>query len=192
MIRGKYAGPVSTADGQWIVVPKAGGENWSVPHGVVRIRVADHRELPVALPPADQMSPLAWLPAHGKILIFRARNLTVPGTEPNADPDAADFYLLDAATGELSKVTGEFRPLFDTLRSLQPTSRPNEVWAALPVEQLHTLSTVVGRYDTSKFTFQPALTVPGLSFSSLDMWVDEAARHVTFIVNGDVLRLALP
>ena len=160
---------------------------------MVRIHVADHREFPVDLPPADQMSALAWLSGHGKILIHRARYSLVPGTVPTADADASDFYLLDAASGELSKVAGEFRPLFhETSRQLQPTSRPTEFWAAIPLDQLGTPATVVGRYNTSEFTFQPALTVLGLSFSSLEMWVDEAARHVTFLVNGDVLRLALP
>jgi len=93
----------------------------------------------------------------------------------------------------VENVEGEFRPLFDlTWRKLQPTSRPHVCWAALPADQLGSAAPIVGRYDTGKFNFLPVLTVLGSTFSSLDMWVDEAARHVTFIVIGDILRLALP
>jgi hypothetical protein len=72
------------------------------------------------------------------------------------------------------------------------SSGPYEVWAALPLDGLGAAVTVVGRYDTREFRLQPALAVLGLSISSLDMWVDEAAHTVAFVVNGDVLRLALP
>src|SRR5207244_3007722 len=151
------------------------------------------REKPVALAPTDRFDAIAWLPSHGKVLLHRWKDGIVPGVGAGTGPDEPDFHLLDPASGALTKVTGELHPLLQTsLRSLQPTNNPDETWAAMANSEVGTPATFVGRYDTRAFRFQPALTVFGMTFSSNDMWVDERAHTVTFVVNGDVLRLALP
>lgn len=191
-MRGVYADLVPSADGKWLMAAKEEGPDWATPNGIVRINVARRREFPIDLPPADNARPLAWLPAHAKALIYRAKD-SYPGTKDQVGPDEPEFHLLDPASGELSKTTGEFQPFLQQPRqSLQPSSRPHEVWAALPSGQPDKPATTVGRYDTRDFRFETVLTIPALSFSSPDMWVDETAHHVTFLVNGDVLQLALP
>jgi len=54
---------------------------------------------------------------------------------------------------------------------------------------------VVGRYDAKKFAFEPVLRLPGLRFSSMQMWVDEGGGKgeggVYVAVNGDLLRVAM-
>ena len=193
LARGVFAGPVATPDGEWIVAAKAGGTHWAVPNGVVRIHLADRHELPVALPAADNFAPVAWLPAQGKVLLHRAKDEAAPGIQPTAGPRQPEFHLLDPTTGKLTRVTGEFRPFFqESWRRLQPTATAGEVWAALPSAQNEAPVTTVGRYDTRRFSFAPVLKIPGITFSSLDLWVDESGRSVIFMVNGDVLRLTLP
>jgi hypothetical protein len=189
---GKFGRPVVTPDGEWIVVAKAGGAHWSVPNGVVRIRVADRRELPVDLPAADNFDAVAWLPAHEKVLLFRAKD-EVPSLDPSAGPDQPEYHLLDPASGKLTTVQGEFRPLsHQARRSMQPTANSNEMWAALPAEDDQEEASLIGRYDTARFTFTPMLKVPGLRFSSPDLWIDASTNAAFIVANGDVLRLSLP
>ncbi len=193
LVRGGFGWPVVTPDGEWVVAAKTGNGNWGGPNGVVRIQVAGHREQPVGLPAADTFYPLAWLPVQEKILLFRAReNFNHPGQKP-VGPPQPEFHLLDPATGKLTRVTGEFGPFLEGSWSrLQPTANATEVWTTMPPAQNQPPMTTVGRYDTLRFAFKPVLKIPGVTFSSADLWIDESARTVTFLVNGDVLRLSLP
>jgi hypothetical protein len=155
--------------------------------------VQARREIRVNLPAADHLDAIAWIPAHGKILLRRAKEEAAPGIKPNAGPDRPEFHLLDPATGELTAVNGEFRPLVEAReRELQTSATEFIVWAALPSLDPEKRETVVGRYDLRNFKFSPILHVPGVNFGSSAMWVDEATRKVTFTVNGDLIRLSLP
>ena len=75
---------------------------------------------------------------------------------------------------------------------MQPSANANEVWTILPSVENQPPATTVGRYDTRTFTFKPVLKIPGVTFSNADLWIDESAHAMIFIVNGDLLRLSLP
>ena len=108
-------------------------------------------------------------------------------------PDAPEFYLLDPNTGDLTKVNGDFRPFQERAgHKLQPANAVDEVWTALPSALEEAPETVVGRYNTRNFSFVERLRISGVRFSNTEMKVDEAKHRLTFITNGDVLRLALP
>ena len=110
--------------------------------------------------------------------------------EPNPSPETPEFYLLDAATGSVQPVKGEFRPLEElTYRPLQPTGAPDEFWAA--VHDKKTKETSVGRYNTKTFSFQPAVKLPEIKLSSMDIWVDEKEAKVYFVYEGHLLSAPL-
>ncbi len=193
LARGLFAQSVVTPDGEWLVVAKAGGTDWCFPNGVVRIHIADRREEAVGLPAADNFNPVAWLPAQRKVLLYRAKDGVGRDGEKPVGPRKPEFHLLDPATGQLTKVTGEFRALFqESWRGLQPAGEAGKVWVALPSAPDEAPGTIVARYDTRRFSLLPRLKIPGVTFSSPDMWVDEPDHSMVFIVNGDVLRLSLP
>ncbi len=160
---------------------------------MIRIRVSDWHEERVEIEPADNLDVLAWIPAQGKALIWRARDEEAYGGRAKAGPEKPEFHLLDPATGEVTKVTGDFRPYqARTVSKLQPTGRVDEVWVAIPSAYGQPPETAIGRYDTRTFTFTEQLKVPGVRFASSDLWVEEPMRRLTFTVNGDILRLILP
>ena len=189
IVRGWFGEPVFTPDGEWLVAAKCIGENWGEPNDLVRIHLSDGREERIDLAPADDLDAVAWIPAHGKVLIRRAKD----ELHSKAGPGAPEFYLLDPATGELTKVNGDFRPFQERAsHKLQPANAVDEVWTALPSALEEAPETVVGRYNTRNFTFVERLRISGVRFSNTEMRVDESKHRLTFITNGDVLRLALP
>ncbi len=210
---GNYHLPVVTPDGKWVVASKV-KESWQEPKNLVRINLQTGKEFPVDLAPADALNALTFLPAHNKILVYRAKgnryygyrsedndeesempvnpNLRFPGrkNEKNPSPNTPEFYLLDAATGTVQLVKGEFRPLEElTYRPLQPTGAPDEFWAALYDKK--TRETAVGRYNTKTFTFQPSVKLPEIKLSSMDIWVDEKEAKIYFVYEGHVLTVPL-
>ena len=140
----------------------------------------------VALPPADQFDSVAYVAAHNKVLLRRARD----EEKKSSDPEEPEFYLLDVATGRTQKVTGEFAPLLqEARRSLQSTGKPIEYWAAIPDRENN--RTRVGRYNPRDFSFQPAFDVQQLTFNSFSMWVDEKEAKLLVVYEGQLLRLPL-
>jgi hypothetical protein len=182
---GVYANPLVTPDGKWVVAART-DSNWGAPNYVVRFNLQTRREYRVALPPADQFDSVAYLPAHNKVLLRRARdddNKSDGLVEP-------EFYLLDPATGRTRKVTGEFAPLLqEGRRSLQPAGKPFEFWAAIPDREKN--QTRVGRYNSRDFSFQTKLDVSQLTFDSFLMWVDEEEMKILVVYEGQLLRLPL-
>ena len=72
----------------------------------------------------------------------------------NPAPPRPEFYLLDAETGALQKVDGEFAPLKrPTYRSLQPKGAPHEFWAAVydAKSDEKSMETAAARYETKIF-----------------------------------------
>jgi hypothetical protein len=105
--------------------------------------------------------------------------------------NAENTYWLDPDTGSLTPVKGEVRPLgHQTFRSLQPTGKPNEFWAAISDGEKRTTS--VGVYDSRLLTFKPTMVIPKISFNSMDMWVDAAENKVYFVYSGHLLSLPFP
>jgi hypothetical protein len=186
---GVYADPLVTPDGKWVVAAMT-DSNWDRPNHVVRVNLQTGREYRVNLPPAQQFGPIAFLAAHNRVLLRRARD-EESNAGKEAGPDAPEFYLLDAATGRTQLLSGVFAPLEEEgKRFLQPTAKPFEYWAAIPE---HTINqTRVGRYNLKDFSFQTLLVVPHLTFDSMSMWVDETDSQLYVVYEGQLLRLPFP
>ncbi len=130
---------------------------------------------------------VAYIATHGKMLLHRARDENNESRK-SVGPDAEEFYLLDAATGQTQLVAGILAPLQRSgSRFLQPTGKPAEFWAAIPDRSKG--QTRVGRYNLKDSSFQPSLVVPSLVFDSLSMWVDQAGATVYIVYEGQLLRL---
>lgn len=184
---GVYANPLLTLDGKWVVAAKA-ETDWGRPNDVIRFNLKTGREYRVNLSPAEQFEPEAYLSAHGKVLLRRARDEN--DVREAAGPAAPEFYLLDASTGQTQLVKGVFEPLLqEGNRFLQPTGSPDEFWVAVPDRQKN--QTRVGRYSLRDFSLQALLVVPHLIFDSTQMWVDEAGLKLYIIYEGQLLRLPL-
>jgi hypothetical protein len=175
-----YKNPIVTPDGKWVVTEKfieREKHNLTI---CVRISVATGREYKILLPEIDGFEPIGFVPEHGKIVIAVTRKTS----------EVKEYRLLDPATGLSEKIKGEFKPLTQqTYRSLQPTGRPNEFWAAIVSEK--DWSTEVGRYDAKRFVFTPVSRFPKISFDSMQMLVDEAEGKIYVAYNGHLLRLPL-
>jgi hypothetical protein len=186
---GAYANPLVTPDGKWAVAAKT-DSHWGVPNHIVRLNLQTRREYRVNLPPADQFDSVAYIAAHNKVLLRRARDENNQDSK-SISPEDPEFYLLDVATGRTQKVTGEFAPLLqEGRRSLQPTGAPFAYWAAIPDREKN--RTRVGRYNSRDFSFQTTLDVQQLTFDSFSMWVDEKEAKLLVVYEGQLLRLPLP
>jgi hypothetical protein len=196
MKEGQYENPIASGDGKWVVVSRYIEEEEF--NGLVRINLQTGREFKVGLPPSDSILPVAFIPSHNKVLVYRAgKAITPPNT---VDPEGAEsaqavraggeYYLLDAATGVFLRVKGEFRPLQEqTYRPLQPTGVAGESWAALP--DTKTGGTSIGRYNEKLFTFHPVMTLPNIRIDSMAMWINEAAGKIYFVYEGHLLAVPL-
>jgi hypothetical protein len=185
---GAYQDPVVTADGKWVVVSKAEND-WSKPNSIVRFNLRTGREFRVNVEAADHFYPIAFLPAHNKVLLYRTKE-DGPWARNSVGPDRPEHYLLDPASGETRLVSGEFEPLHHQgKRFLQPTDTPNEFWAAIPDEVK--AQTQVGRYNVKDFSFKPVLLVPHIFFTSTSMWVDANQGKLYLVYKNQLLRLPL-
>ncbi|MGH9799958.1 MAG: hypothetical protein ACRD82_06300, partial [Blastocatellia bacterium] len=122
--------------------------------------------------------------AQNKILIGQQQ------FQYRAESTGGSFFLLDAETGAMQPIKGEFRPLLNAYaRPLQATGKPNEFWAAIYDGKKK--ATVVGRYDTRTFTFAPAVELPEIRVNSADTWADAVAGKLYFAYLGHLLRVPL-
>lgn len=185
---GKYADPVVTPDGKWAVAAKA-ETDWAKPNHVVRVNLQTGAEFRVEVPAADEFGAVAYLEAHGLVLLRRARDEAGYSGKP-AGPDAPEYYLLDAATGRTQPVAGVFEPLRqEGKRFLQPAGGAAEYWAAVPDRAKN--QTRVGRYNLKDFSFRPLLVVPQLLFDSMAMLVGDGATKLYVVYEGQLLRLPM-
>lgn len=192
LARGSYARPVVDGAGRTVCVGKTGGdEGWLLPNVLVLVDVATGKETPVDVAAADNLYVVAWVPARRAFLVYRQRDdpslhLQHP---KSAGPKKPEFRLLDPVTGKSEVVACEVRPFLDAgRRPLQPSNRPDLVWAALPEKA----GTAVGLYDTRYLAFTPAAFVKGLHFTSDEAWVDERAGRVWVVYEGRLLRVTAP
>lgn len=185
---GNCGNPLVTPDGRWLIAAKVDG-SWAIPNYLVRINLASGREEKLGIPPADRCDPIAYVPAHDRILVIR-ENENVDQETRAASVASTEFLLLDATTGRTTPVKGEFRPWEQaTVRPLQSTGTKHEAWAALPDRRKN--STLLGRYDMKAFVFRPIMTLPGVLCTSMQVWVDEDRGFVYVISNGDLIRVPL-
>jgi hypothetical protein len=186
---GAYVNPVVTPDSKWAVISKSDG-SWSEPNYLVRLNLETGREDLVNVEPADELSAIAFLPVHNKILVRRAKDDPQWNSGKRVGPDVPEYYLIDPKTGDAQLVSGEFAPLREEgERFLQPAEETGQYWAAIPDRTKN--QTVVVRYNLKDFSFRPVLTVPQISFESMSMWVDEKQGKLYFVYESQLLRLPL-
>ncbi|MEM7013895.1 MAG: hypothetical protein AAF585_20740, partial [Verrucomicrobiota bacterium] len=193
LAEGWFSRGILTPEGKWCVVAKTLGENWATPNGVVRMKVKTGELFPVELEPADNFDPVAFVPAHKKVLLRRKQDSHAPGIKPNAGPIEAEYHLLDPETGALERVQGEFGMLAaQTIRQLQATDEPHVFWAVVAREDDHGIvSSHIGHYDTREFTFESIVKVEGVILSSMSTWIDEEGGYIYSALNGDLVQIEM-
>ncbi len=190
VVRGTYGPFVLSPDGEWLVA-RAITKDQSEDRFIARIDLKNKQVIPVILPEADIFSPIAWMAAHQKVIFFRERSYGRVG------PEEREYYLLDVATGNCEKVTGEFSPLTDynwVPLHLQPSSEANVFWATivhakpgLPGD----FDSDFGKYNTRDFSFTSLVPLPGVRVEPDQIFVDEKAHTLWFHLLGDIARMDL-
>jgi hypothetical protein len=191
IVPGIYGPFVLSPDGEWLVaraITKDQSEDRSI--FIARIDLQKKQVIPVALPAADMFIPIAWMAAHQKIILFRERTYNRVG------PTEREYYLLDVATGNCEKVTGEFGPLTDynwVPRHLQPSSEVDVVWATIVRERERPgdFDSDFGKYNTRDFSFTSLVPLPGVRVEPDQIFVDEKAHTLWFHLLGDIARIDL-
>jgi len=181
IIDGSYAHPVASPDGKWLVAIKTVKEGGEYIWRLVRHNLQTGKEFQVTMPNGDYGPPVAFVAAHGKVLLGRLGY--------HGEPQLGEInYLLDPETGTVQQVKGEFRPLREVFaRELQPTGNPNEFWAAITDSQKRV--TNIGRYDSKTFAFTPLIELQGLTLSNSDFWVDATGGKIWLTYRGHLLRI---
>lgn len=172
--KGSYGSPLVTPDGRWLVAVKIEQTSKQSNDVLVRINLQSKKETTVASD--SSYYGMTLVPGSNKVL-FR-----------HDTDDDQNHLLLDPASGAIEKAEGEFGPLEQQdSRLLQPVAGSNDYWAAITDNNAN--ETRVGRYDTRSFKFTSMITLPGISFTSQAMWVDESANQLYIAYNGHLLRL---
>jgi hypothetical protein len=171
-------------DGRWLVTAKEDRESgWEK---LVRINLQTSEEFLVDLELSYEIDVIAYIEAHHKFLI-RQRKWVGYQKEPSSMT-----FLLNADTGKLDRVAGDFVPLLSQSQDrkpLQPTRKPHVFWVASHDFRGHTQ---FGIYDTKSFTFKALARWTDMEFESNRMWVDEKEKKIYFVYGGHLLALPLP
>jgi hypothetical protein len=191
---GTFSGAQVSPDGKWCVAAKAAeGRYWDEPNGVVRVNLSTHQMIPVPLKNADSFYVVTYLSTKGGFLLRRQRDSFPTSGKPPVGPERAEYHLLDAASGALERIKGDFEGLEkQRFRLLQPAAKPGCVWMARYwSKDVSQIGTIVGIYDMNTFKFQEIRKLDHLAFDSMEMWVDEDAGCFYAVVNGDLVRVRL-
>ncbi len=188
---GYYDKPVVTPDGRWAVVSKFEPEEG---FGLVRVNLTNNQEFKIAGEGYLRFEPAVALPS-GKKVLFRfisyAEYYDEEEERSETDgltPPDGEILVLDVETGAVEKAKGEIKPLAgQTFRPLQSASTADEFWAAIPDAK----ATRIGTYNMKTLSFKPLMTIPEISFGSMNMWVDETEGKVYFVYKGQLLALKL-
>jgi hypothetical protein len=204
---GRYESPVASPDKLWAAATKFTTDDEKT---IVRINLRTGREFRLNIPTANGLYPIAYIPTHAKVLLYRGPEAyrdvgmgmefyddlrdDVPAesadSRSNVSPSNAEYYLLDLPTGAVRPVKGEFRPLEKrSYRPLQKSSTPGGVWAA--IYDRESKSTQVGLYLEKTFTFVPITTLPEIRLQSSDIWVSEEDKKIYFVYEGHLLAAPL-
>ncbi len=192
IVRGTYGPLILSPDGEWLVaraIAKDQSEDSSI--FIVRIDLQKKQVIPVILPEADMFTPIAWLPVHQRVILFRERSYGRVG------PNEREYYLLDVATGNCVQVTGEFRPLIDNNwipRHLQSSSEADIFWATIVHEKPERpgdFDSDLGKYNTRDFSFTSLVHLAGVRVEPDQIFVDEKAHAMWFLLLGDIAKIDL-
>jgi hypothetical protein len=181
---GYFDSPFITPNARWAIA-----SNYDEGFRLVRVNLANNREFPVALPEFRSWTAQAYVPGINRVLL-RGAIFAEHDEEGEGSPGSVNYAFLDPDTGAVEPVRGEVRPLGQlTVRPLQATATPDVFWAAIPDEGKK--ETIVGLYDLRTLTFKPVQKIPRISFSSMDMWVDEKENQIYLVYLGHLLSLPL-
>jgi hypothetical protein len=176
---GYYLEPIIVPGGRWVLAVKL-----DAGLVLVRINLLTGKELPVQIAGYSVIKAAAYLPSLKRVLLGAGYY-----GEFN-DASRVIWFLLDPETGDSVPVRGEFAPLAQqTMRPLQPASAPDEFWAAIP--GLEKNETQIGIYNARTFIFKPLQKVSRITFSSMEMWVDEKESKIFVVYAGHLLALPL-
>ena len=118
VVSGTYLNSIATPDGKWLVAKKTVQTADKFEMQITRIHIATGREFIVNAPQLANHYPLAFVAAHNKVLLGQGHY------QYGRDFTGGTNYLLDAETGAMQQVKGEFRPLQDqTARPLQKAKK---------------------------------------------------------------------
>lgn len=177
---GFYYEPFMVPGGRWAMATKidAGTQ-------LMRVNLLTGKEFRVEIPGHPNLRTVAYVPSVKRVLVGAA------GYYGDADEDnRITWFLLDPETGAFVMVKGEFAPLaHQIMRPLQPAPSPDEFWAAIPNQEKN--ETQIGLYNARSFIFKPLQKVSKISFSSMDMWVDEKEGKIYLVYAGHLLALPL-
>lgn len=169
-----------------LIVP---GARWAVATTLsrgmqlVRVNLLTGKEFPVEIQ-SPYTSAVAFIPSVKRVVVAAGGYGGSPGTT------RVDWYFLDPETGAIQPARGEFLPLGQqTVRPLQPAAAPDEFWAAIPDTDKN--ETQIGIYNSRNFTFKPLQKVSRISFSSMEMWVDEKENKIYLAYAGHLLAFPL-
>ncbi|MFN7945496.1 MAG: HEAT repeat domain-containing protein [Blastocatellia bacterium] len=184
IIGGRWRHLLVTPDERWLIALRSTDTAGRSVEQLVRINLQNGRDFVINLPDGYARFPIAFIPASKKVL-FAAPDVS------SRDNGSGRGVLLDPDSGAMQPITGELRLWFDDLlHPLQPTGRPDEVWAAIYDGQKN--STAIGRYNVRIFSFAPVIELPELKFGNPEIWIDQAAGWIYVTFRDDLLRLPLP
>lgn len=180
-----------TPDGKWQIGLK-NGKTLDAPRVLVRINQRTKQEFVINIADADVLRAVGFNVQQNKILIRRAESPHEWEKRPNAkNPIAPEYFLLDAATGALQNVRGDFRPLEQhNPHPLQPSQKSGTYYAVVADREKN--QTILGFYDSDKFAFQKLLELPDIYFENQDFWIDETGGKIYVVYGGQLLAIPLP
>jgi len=190
IIEGEFLWPVITPDGKWALLAGC-KDTWAQPNFVMRVDLSTGKSFRLDIPEADKIKPLTYVSARGAVLVVRYQEGEHSDGRKPVGPDTPEFWLVDASTGKGEIAHGEFSPLEDVgARPLQDAKNPGRSWAA--IYRNADAATAIGLYSAAEFSFTPVLRVPGLAFSSDQMWVDDSEHKIYVSYRGQLLRINMP
>ena len=188
---GYYYRPLVTPNGRWAIAAKYSEGEDGYDGGLVRVNLLNNREFKVKVA-SEYGAPeaVAFLSALNKVLLFSSYGEGEGDSE--LSERSGEFFLLDAETGIVQPLRGEARPLLQqTFRPLQSVAASADLfWTAMP--DTEKTATVFGIYNARTLAFKPLLSIPQITFDSMDMWIDEREGKIYFVYEGQLLALPLP
>jgi hypothetical protein len=188
LVSGDVLAPAISDNGKWALLAKSHG-SWVDPNGLVRVNLSSGEVLPVGVPEADTLEPMAYVPEQKRFLTYRAKDMPTDSHKP-VGPDKPEYWLVDPETGKGEVTSGEIRPLTHVgARPLQPAAKSGRYWAAIPSEKNG--GTDIGLYDATSLNFAQKMHVPELTFNSQALWIDEQSKTAYIVYKSQLLKFLL-